>query len=352
MSRSLGLSPGPLGLALFAGALASMLAMALLGWTADLLGRRAFVAAASVAFAAGVAGLSLARGYAAFLAALVLLYAGSGLYDVGVNAVAVDLERALRRRVMSLLHAAFSGGGVLGALSAGALLSAGAGYRLVYLLTLPPLGVAAAALCLARLPEAEEGRGKKEGGGAPLYRNGPLLLVAAIATLGLLSEGEMEHWSGIYLRQTLGFSALLGGSGVAVFYGAMALGRLAGAPLVLRYGNRRALLGAGLLSALGMLLSLLGTWPPLVVGGFLVVGLALSAVVPVAFSLAGELSPGRAGAGISVVTTLGYGGFLVGPVIVGGLAELLGLRAALGVIAAAGLLIFALALRLGRPAPP
>lgn len=353
LSRSLGLSPGPLGLALFAGALASMLAMALLGWTADRLGRRAFVAASSVAFGGGVIGLALAEGYAAFLAALVALYAGSGLYDVGINAVAVDLERALRRRVMSLLHAAFSGGGVVGAVSAGALLSAGVDYRLLYLLTLLPLGAAVVGLCVGRLPAPPHGRGGPEGGKAaavPLYRNGPLLIVAAIATLGLLSEGEMEHWSGIYLRQTLGFSALLGGSGVAVFYGAMALGRLGGAALIARYGNRRVLLFAGLLTAAGMLLSLLSTWPPLVVGGFLAVGLALSAVVPIAFSLAGELSPGRAGAGISVVTTLGYGGFLVGPVLVGGLAEVVGLRAALGVIAVAGLMISVLAFCLRAPA--
>ena len=86
--------------------------------------------------------------------------------------------------------------------------------------------------------------------------------------------------------------------------------------------------------------------PVLVVAGFLVVGLALSAVVPVAFSVAGDLAPERAGGAISVVTTLGYGGFLFGPVLVGGLAEILGLRVALGTIAVAGALIFALSLRL------
>ena len=59
-----------------------------------------------------------------------------------------------------------------------------------------------------------------------LYRNGPLLLVAAVTCLGMLAEGEMEHWSGIYLRDTLGLAAIVGGSGVAVFYGAQALGRL------------------------------------------------------------------------------------------------------------------------------
>ena len=72
-------------------------------------------------------------------------------------------------------------------------------------------------------------------------------------------------------------------------------------------------------------------------------------MVHIAFSTAGNLAPERAGAAISVVTTLGYGGFLLGPVIVGGLAEVSDLRTALRVIAASGLLLFALSLRLKTP---
>jgi MFS family permease len=162
----------------------------------------------------------------------------------------------------------------------------------------------------------------------------------------------MEHWSSIYLRQNLELPALLGASGVAVFHAAMAVGRLGAAWIVALFGNRRTLLSAGLLAAVGMALALATLRPILVVAGFLVVGLALSAVVPVAFSVAGDLAPGRAGGAISVVTTLGYGGFLLGPVLVGGLAEILGLRAALGTIAAAGALIFALSLRLAANNQP
>ncbi len=112
------------------------------------------------------------------------------------------------------------------------------------------------------------------------------------------------------------------------------------------FGDRRTLLAAGLFTAAGMVLALATREPALTVTGFLVVGLALSGVAPPAFSAAGDLAPERASGAISVVTTLGYGGFLLGPVVVGGLAELLGLRPALGTIAAAGVLIFALALRL------
>ncbi|QIN80898.1 MFS transporter [Rubrobacter marinus] len=345
LSRSLGLSPGPLGLALFAGAASSIAAMALLGRTVDAVGRRPFLLASGGVLGLGIAGLAFADGYGALIAVLMVLYGASGLYDVGINAAAVDLERASGRRIMSLFHAAFSGGGVAGALAAGALLSAGVGYRQVYGLVLLPLLAALLGVAATR-PVASEAPSRE--GDEPargLLSNLPLLLVASIATLGLLSEGEMEHWSGIYLRDGLALPALLGASGVAVFHAAMAAGRLGAAWTVNRLGNRRTLAGAGLLTAAGMALALATTEPALVVLGFLLVGVALSAVVPIAFSVAGDLAPERAGAAISVVTTLGYGGFLLGPVIVGGLAEVFGLRAALGTIAVAGLAILVLSTR-------
>ena len=348
LTRALDLTPGPLGLALFVGAAASILAMATLGWTADRLGRRAFLVLSGCVIGLGIVGLALAGGYAVLLATLVVLYSASGLYDVGINAAAVDLEQATGRRFMALLHAGFSGGAMCGALVAGVLIQAGADYRAVYLALLVPLAAVTLAVAATRFPTPANGTPQNESreGRYGLTRRLPLLLVGLIATLGLLSEGEMEHWSGIYLRQTLGLPALLGGSGVAVFYGAMAAGRLGTAWVVRSFGNRRTLLGAGLLTAAGMGLALATREPALVVVGFLVVGLALSGVAPIAFSAAGDLAPEKAGGAISVVTTLGYGGFLLGPVVVGGLAELFGLRVALATIAAAGVLISALSLRL------
>jgi MFS family permease len=347
LSGALDLSPGPLGIALFVGAAASILAMSTLGWTADRLGRRVFLVVVGAVVGVGVAALASAGGYVALLAALVVLHAASGLYDVGINAAAVDLENVTGRRFMAVLHASFSAGGVVGALSAGALLSVGMNYRYVFLAALLPLGAVVLAVATIRFPPQGEPPERGDEAGTPgIYRSLPLILIAVIATLSLLSEGEMEHWSGVYLRGTLGLSALLGGSGVAVFFGAMAVGRLGAALVIARFGNRRTLLGAGLLTAGGMALALATREPLLVIAGFLVVGLALAAVVPIAFSIAGDIAPERAGAAISVVTTLGYGGFLLGPVIVGGLAEVIGLRAALGIIAVSGLLIFTLALRL------
>jgi MFS family permease len=365
LSGALGLSPGPLGIALFVGAGAAIASTGALGWASDRLGRKAYLILVSSAFGVGIAGLALAgSSYPALLATLVVLYSASGLYDVGLNAVAVDLERLSGRRLMAYLHAAFSGGAMAGSLVAGALRQAGVDYRLVYLALLVPLAFLVAAFSAARFPrpeaagtEGERPLGGKasaasteaEGGRWALYRNGPLLLVAAIAFLGLLAEGEMFHWSGIYLRDTLGLAAVVGGSGVAVFYGAHAAGRLAIGWLVGRAGNRRTLVGSGALAAVGMAFSLATTVPALVVGGFLLVGVGLAAVAPLAFSVAGNMVPERAGSAVSVVTTIGYGGFLLGPPLMGGLAEAIGLRVALGVVAVSGAAVFALSLRLREP---
>src|ERR687898_1473118 len=113
LSGALDLSPGPLGVALFVGAAASILAMALLGWTSDRLERRAFLLVSGCVMGLGIAALAFVGGYWALLAALMVLYAASGLYDVGINAAAVDLERAAGRRFMAVMDAPLSprGGG-------------------------------------------------------------------------------------------------------------------------------------------------------------------------------------------------------------------------------------------------
>ncbi len=352
LSRSIGLSPGPLGVALFAGAAASMVSMWSLGWTADRFGRKAYLVVVACVFGLGTVGLVLAGSFAALVAVFVVLYSAAGLYDVGINAAAVDLERLSGRRLMSFLHALYAVGAVFGSLGSGALLSAGVGFRLVYLALLVPL--AAVGIAFTRFPnpdgvragsspEAVEEDGASRWG---LYRSAPLLLVAAIAGLGFISEMVMERWSGIYLRDSLGLGALLGGSGVAVFFGAMALGRFGTGWAVTRLGNRRVLLGAGVLTACGMALALVTTLPALVIGGFLLVGLAISGMAPLAQSAAGDLFPQKAGAATSVVITFGSGGGLLAAPLVGGLAELTGLRAALGLVIVAGFAVFVLSTRL------
>jgi MFS family permease len=345
LSGALHLSPGPLGAALSVGFVASLPAMAFGGQIADRLGARAVGVAAGVVLALSMLGFAAVTGYAVLVGVMLVFLASSGVYDMAINAAAIDLEQGSGRRVLPILHAAFSGGGAVGAIATGLLITAGVDFRVIYqgsaLLIL--LAMAGWLSRPTRAPHRGEQQATRN-----LYRNGLLLLLAAITALSFLSEGAMEGWSSIYLRSSLDLSALIGATGVATFHAAMLCGRLVTAGVAHRLGRIGTLRGAGFLAATGMVLALATELPALVLAGFLVVGLALAGVAPIAFSLAGDAAPRRAGAASAVVTTIGYGGFLLGPGLVGGVAEVTSLRLALLVVAMAGVAISALAIGLGR----
>jgi MFS family permease len=81
-----------------------------------------------------------------------------------------------------------------------------------------------------------------------------------------------------------------------------------------------------------MTLAVATTIPAVILIGVFVVGLAISVVSPIGYSLAGDLAPGRSGEASSVVTFVGWGAFIVGPALIGGLAEVGGLRLALATV--------------------
>jgi MFS family permease len=341
LSGSLDLSTGPLGLALSGGVVAGIPAMVLGGWAVGRLGYRALLLTSGSLMGLSFAGLAFTASYGSLLAILLLYSATSGIYDVATNAFAMDLEQITGRRMLAPLHAAFSGGGAGGALIAGALISAGVDYRYVYVGILFPVALVVLAVALTQFPQATSRPDDEVEARTGLYRNLSLVLVAVVAALAFFSEGTMEDWSGIYLRQTLALPAFLGASAVAIYHAAMAVGRLGSAWAIKRFGNHQTLLGAGFLVAGGMMFALATREPCLVIVGFLVVGLALAATTPIAFSIAGDIAPDRVGGASSVVATLGYSGFLVGPTIVGGIAEFSSLRVSLLTIVLAGLLIAA-----------
>jgi Na+/melibiose symporter-like transporter len=295
---------------------------------------------AGLVLAAGLAAFAAVASYPLLVVVLLVFLAASGVYDVAINAFAIGLEQATERQVLPLLHATFSGGGAVGALGAGVLVSIGVEFRLLYVTV--GILVAVVALAWAITPSPVATRAHVESAGS-LYRQPILLLLATIAALTFLSEGAMESWSAIYLRSSLGLPALVGAAGVAVFHAAMMTGRLATAAVVHRLGRMTTMRSAGVAVVIGMTLALATEQPVVILAGFLVVGLALAGVVPVVFSLAGDAAPGRSGGASSVITTIGYAGFLVGPGLIGAVAELTSLRLALGTIILTGLSVALLA---------
>lgn len=327
------LSSGPLGAILTLGFVASFPAMIGAGRLVDRVGAGWAIAVAGIAIAAALVAITTLPSLPVLVVGFVVLAAGSGAYDVAINGAAMGDTSWSGPARLTLLHAAFSAGGVAGAVGGGLFIGSGIGFGVVYLVVAVCLVATAVAIAISPW------RARSTPGDVPRGMARALLPLAVLAGLAFLAEGSMETWSAIYLRDELGAAALVGALGPAAFHAAMLIGRLIGAGVAGWLGPRTTLLVAGLMTLGGMAVALLVTDPTAAIPGMAVAALGASFVVPVVVSLAVRRAGQHAGRAASYVLTLGYAGFLVGPSLVGIGGELLGLRAALVVVPVAAALI-------------
>lgn len=349
LQQALRLSEGELGTAITTGFLASFPMMLMGGRLTDRWGAQKLIVSTALMMALAFLSLLLIDRYWMLLVVLLVFFGASGAYDVGINAAAIHVEQHMIQPVMAYFHAAFSGTAAVSALVTGALLFLGIPFRLFYLIV--AIVMASISILVWRstalssvASQSDHLAPAQRRGGAGLYRTPALLLLAAITALAFLSEGTLETWSAIYLRSVLDLPAIVGAAGPAILHSAMLVGRLGTARVVQQFGRRTLLGVTGMVTAVGMVLALATPNPLIILLGLLMAGLALAGVAPTIFSLAGETAPACIGEVSSVITTVGYSGFLIGPALIGGLAELIGLQGALAIIIFMGVLILILSL--------
>jgi MFS family permease len=344
VQRATGASKAGLGAALLFVTVGSLPAMLLVaGPAVDRFGARA-VATACAAFAAATALPGLATSVVVLALTLVAAGAGSGALDVGINANVARIESATGSRLMPLAHGLYSVGILSGAVGAGLARGAGAGREAILLAVAVLIALAAPALA----GPADERRSPPRAAGPerPRLR---LTLERTLVVLGLAGaaafvvEGGMESWSALFLERQLHAHPDVSGLGPGVFGGAMALGRFFGQAT--RIPDRTLLAGGALLACCGCLLAAVAPSPAVALVGFAVGGAGISLNAPIVFGLAGRGRRGAASA-VATVTTIGYVGLLVGPPLVGGVGQLLSLRASFVVLAAVAAAVAAAATRL------
>lgn len=156
----------------------------------------------------------------------------------------------------------------------------------------------------------------------------------------------MGTWATLYLRQDIGLAAWIGGAGYALFNVTMTLGRLSNQRLLSRVGPRTALIGAGCAIVAANVLTLLTQQPWLVVVGFAALGIATAGVFPTGFIIVGQVAPRAIGLVSAVLFALSYLAWAGSSPLVGGVADGLSLRLALGVLGVCGAIVALCALRL------
>jgi fucose permease len=178
---------------------------------------------------------------------------------------------------------------------------------------------------------------------------GALALIGVLAAFGLIGEGAMYDWSVLYLKQELHADAGTAALAYASFSAAMAAARFAGDRVRARLASVPLLRASGALGAAGMALALLVPHPVAALLGFALVGLGFANVVPVLFSAAARVPGVTPAHGIAAVSSLGYLGMMVGPPLIGVVAEASSLTWGLATV-----IVFAVVLALAarRALPP
>ena len=343
IKESLGLSDGELGTALVGLAIGLLAGTRLAGTPVDRFGSRPVMRAGFPLLAATLLLPGLADSAVALFLALLVLGIASGALDVAMNAQGIEVERYLRRPILSGLHGLWSVGLALGAGLAAIAAAVGA-------TPLEHFAVVAAALVLASLvflrgllPARDQVRGdeQEESEDTRVPWTLPLVLLGVIAFCSFVGEGSASDWSAVYMTQELGTSPALGAVAFAAFAVTMAAARFAADPLRARLSNGTLVRAGSLLAAVGLGLALVIHEPVAGIAGFALLGLGLAPVVPIAFSAAGDLDPRATGRLVGRVATIGYVGSVAGPIMIGWLAEGTSLRTALWLVVLLALAITA-----------
>ncbi len=269
---------------------------------------------------------------------IVVMVAVAGLVDVAINVGATAALADQPGRLVAF-HARFNIGAASGAALMGVLLGVGASWRWMWVaVALVALGVGA--VChRVRLPGGERGDQVPVGGGmVALLRSEGLLPLAGAFALAAMVEGGIELWGVLFLRTQLTSGLLIGAGGAVLGYSVAALARSILGPRVGRRGPARGvIIGAGT-AAIGVVTLATAHTALIAALGLVLAAGGISMCWPLLLAQAGA-GRSRASAVVGSVSAVGYLGMIVGPAVVGMVADLVGLRAALGVLAAAALVV-------------
>lgn len=251
-----------------------------------------------------------------------------GLVDVAMNTQGIQIERRYLSPCMSLMHASYSIGGLLGSLT-GALFAGIGASPLINFLCILGLYACLRPLTVPRLQSDILYTGstekKKNSRAVPVL----VLLCGILAMFTYAAEGSVAEWGSLLLFSVKGASEQTAALVFGAFSATTVLCRLFGDRLRGVVGDVPLMAGGTALSAAGMTVVLLSPLPGVCLLGYMAMGAGLSPIVPILFSRAGEhpdITPGKASA---VVSFLAYSGMLIFPPSLGGIAHTIGLDRAL-----------------------
>jgi MFS family permease len=337
LKASLQLSDAALGSILLALPLGQLLTMPISGRLTTIFGSRRMLTIGAPLYALALTFLGLATIGWQLAIFLFLLGVSGNICNIALNTQGVAGETYYGKPIMTSFHGAWSVGGFTGAL---------VGLLMINFHLSPYIHFCIIAF-LAWLHIAINYRfllgGQKPSTSAKtkLFTKpqGVLVQLGIIGFCSMATEGAMFDWSGVYFKEIVKAPHSLVILGYTSFMIMMATGRFLGDKIITRYGRKRSLQVSGIIISSGMFISVIFPYLVPATLGFMMVGIGVSGIVPMVYSIAGTNTKVSPGIALAMVSGVSYFGFLMGPPLIGYISALSSLRYSYAVIGCFGLLI-------------
>ncbi len=332
IKKQLHLSEAGLGTVLFALPVGLMASLPISGWLVGRFGSRKVMIIASLLYPLTLISLGLVSTPWQLGCTLFVFGFFGNLLNISVNTQAVGVEALYGRSVMASFHGIWSLAGLSGAGLAALIISLGYNPFMHFNIICATTFLATIIFYKYALPADLRTASQ------PIFAKPDrvLLKLGLIAFFCLVCEGTMFDWSGVYFEKVVQAPKELITLGYVAFMSTMAGGRFAGDWLANRLGKKTMLQVSGIVIAIGLLIAVI--FPAIIPAtiGFLFIGIGVSSVVPLVYGAAGRSTTMSAGVALASVSTIGFLGFLVGPPLIGFIAQGFGLRWSFAVIALLG----------------
>ncbi|MDN3203297.1 MFS transporter [Algoriphagus sediminis] len=328
------LSEGELGSLLLCLPFGSLIGLPIAGWLVHQYGSKVVITIGGIFYAVSLALVGWSPSPWVLVPILVFFGLLGNVMNIAVNTQAIALEDDVGKSIIATFHGLWSSAGFVGA-------GVGAG---MILLSLNPaihfsiiMGFSVLVLLTAR-PFIVKEKNTHAGGGLIIKKPDDLLLrVGMISFLGMMCEGCMFDWSGVYFKKVVMADPSWVITGYVVFMGAMSSGRFLSDLLTRKIGKIKIIRFSGFLIFTGLAIAVL--FPTFWVStfAFLLVGFGVAAIVPMSYSIAGRSRLYSPGVALALVSTIAFFGFLIGPPLIGFIADIFNLQVSFALIALNGL---------------
>jgi len=336
LKQHLGLSNGQLGIALIGAPMGSIVAMVLAARLLPKVGSRRMVRVTLVGYCVAGPFVGLTGSFGTFFVAFFLWGFFQGMLDVSMNTQAITVERFSGRVLLPGFHGSWSTGSLVGAVTGAAAVGLGVSLSEQLLVLSAPCLFVVSWLSTRMIPDRRAVSDSESSGRSADRRRvvlqGAVIVLASVAFADMLCEGAAADWAAVYLRNSLHTVPLVAGLAYAAYSFAMLAVRLFGNRLFTKFAAHRLLPLLATIGTLGFAGGLAVARPVSVLFGFALLGVGLGGVVPMILSAAGAVDSANSGSAVAAVAGFGWAGFVVGPVLIGEIASLTTLRAALFLI--------------------